>query len=57
MQRKGKTKHCCWGLSKSDSRDPEKFPDNGYAGVICPNINPMMLCTHVRDVNYAAFYC
>ena len=22
----------------------------------CPNINPIMLCTHVCDVNYAACY-
>ena len=21
---------------------------------VCPNINPIMLCTHVCDVNYAA---
>ena len=24
---------------------------------VCPNINPIMLCTHVCDVNYAACYC
>ena len=23
---------------------------------VCPNINPIMLCTHVCDVNYAACY-
>ena len=23
---------------------------------VCPNINPIMLCTHVCDVNYAAYY-
>ena len=23
---------------------------------VCPNINPIMLCTHVYDVNYAAYY-
>ena len=23
---------------------------------VCPNINPIMLCTHVCDVNYAARY-
>ena len=26
------------------------------ARAICPNINPIMLCTHVCDVNYAACY-
>ena len=24
---------------------------------VCPNINPVVLCTHVCDVNYAACYC
>ena len=24
---------------------------------VCQNINPIMLCTHVCDVNYAACYC
>ena len=24
--------------------------------VVCPKINPMMLCAHIRDVNYAASY-
>ena len=24
---------------------------------VCPNINPIMLCAHVCDVNYAACYC
>ena len=24
--------------------------------VVCPNINPIMLCTHVCDVSYAACY-
>ena len=23
---------------------------------VCPNINPIMLCTHVCDVSYAACY-
>ena len=23
---------------------------------VCPNINPIMLCAHVCDVNYAACY-
>ena len=23
---------------------------------VCPNINPIMLCTHVCDVNYAVCY-
>ena len=23
---------------------------------VCPNINPMMLCAHIRDVNCAASY-
>ena len=24
---------------------------------VCPNINPIMLCTHVCEVNYTACYC
>ena len=24
---------------------------------VCPNIHPIILCTHVCDVNYAACYC
>ena len=24
---------------------------------VCPNINPVILCTHVCDISYAACYC
>ena len=27
MERKGATKHCCWGTCKSDSRYPDKLPE------------------------------
>ena len=44
-----------WGFLLSVVSSPiEYFLKTTRA--VCPNINPIMLCTHVCDLNYAACY-
>ena len=41
-----------WGFLFSVVSSPIAYFFNDKARAICPNINPIMLCAHVCDVNY-----